>query len=509
MRIPNLDSLTTKQVCLIGSLLSLIASILIILQSDVLSYDSLLYLETARTYLNSGLEAAVAVYPWPFLSVIIATLHQVTGLSLPVSGHLLITLLYAAITCCFILLVSNLGGNTRTQLIAAILILIFPTFNDYRDYIIRDPGYWFCVLLSLHQLLRFARQRSFNAALGWVLSIALAVTFRTEALFIAAFAPLALLLPQGSPMRERLQRTGLIYCLLLVVSTVVLAGLLTITSVSADKFRLFLEVVNLPQFFGQISDKLATTIDQLSATQPNIYTADDMEAIYLSGLMGLLIITMLHALTTPYLALYIWQRRSYWVTLCSSQTTLIAAYLVCITAYLCLFIYKEQFVTDRFFLLFVLIFMLPLSFTIESLLFRQPADPFAWRKILVGALLLYQLLDSSVSTGTSKAYIASAAQWINDNNPAGAQVISDQEHIGYFAGKSLGKSFKFNALEMVESQRLEAGDIVALRIRHRQKDRMARVNKLQHDGILRPLKTFANQQQDQLVIFTFNPKVAN
>ena len=71
-----------------------------------------------------------------------------------------------------------------------------------------------------------------------VLSIALAVTFRTEALFIAAFAPLHYYCRRVADA-GKITATGLIYCLLLVVSTVVLAGLLTITSVSADKFRLF------------------------------------------------------------------------------------------------------------------------------------------------------------------------------------------------------------------------------------------------------------------------------
>lgn len=500
----HFDKFTTRQLCLFGSILSLVLSMASILQNKVLHYDSLLYLETATTYLDSGLDAAIDVYPWPFLSILIATLHQVTGLSLLATGHLLITLLYMAITCTFIILVRDLGGTTRAQLIAAILILIFPTFNDYRAYIIRDPGYWFCILLSLQQLVLLTRQHSNKSAFGWAISVSLATAFRSEGIFIAVFAPLALLLTKNSTIQERFKQTALSYGLLCVICIGLIAGLSITTATSADKYRLYIELINLPQFFGQLIDNLSITIDQLSIAVANRYTADDMRAIYLSGLLGLLAFATIHSLTLPFLGLMIWQHKQYRAIFTHFHQAPIAVYLVTIIFYLCLFTFKQQFVSDRFFLTFAFILLLPLPFILESLLFEPRTERFTWGRILVCLLLIYQLLDSIISTGASKAYIAAATHWLNNDEMVNGQIISNQEHIGYFAGGSLSQSFKHNTLALVEANQLKAVDIVALQVRHKQMDRLARIQKLQQDGTLIPLKTFANKKQDQVLIFKLN-----
>ena len=56
----------------------------------MLSPDSLLYIFTAQTFLDQGMQAALEAYHWPLLSLLIAAIHQLTGFSLVLSGHLLI-----------------------------------------------------------------------------------------------------------------------------------------------------------------------------------------------------------------------------------------------------------------------------------------------------------------------------------------------------------------------------------------------------------------------------------
>lgn len=91
----------TPLIILVSACLSLTISWLYISATYVLSPDSLLYIFTAQTFIDHGLQAAVDIYPWPLLSVLIASIHQLSGLSLVISGYLLIAGLYAGLSCTF------------------------------------------------------------------------------------------------------------------------------------------------------------------------------------------------------------------------------------------------------------------------------------------------------------------------------------------------------------------------------------------------------------------------
>ncbi|KAB2925588.1 MAG: hypothetical protein F9K30_07660, partial [Dechloromonas sp.] len=54
-----------------------------------LNRDGMLYVETARAFMNGGLSAAVSVFGWPFLSVLMGTLAKLTGLPPEWCGNLL------------------------------------------------------------------------------------------------------------------------------------------------------------------------------------------------------------------------------------------------------------------------------------------------------------------------------------------------------------------------------------------------------------------------------------
>jgi len=111
----------TKLIIFFTIALSLTISSLYISATHVLSPDSLLYIFTAQTFIDHGLQAAVEAYRWPLLSLVIAGMHQPTGLSLVLSGHILIASLYAGLSCAFVLLVRDLGGSTRSQLLALLI----------------------------------------------------------------------------------------------------------------------------------------------------------------------------------------------------------------------------------------------------------------------------------------------------------------------------------------------------------------------------------------------------
>ncbi len=177
-------------------------------RNALINPDGVLYIQTAQAFLQGGLDAALAVYKWPFYSILIALIHQITQLSMDNAAILLNTFLCILIVTGFISLVKRLGGNYQVQVCAAIIILLHTGLNDHRAYIIRDFGHWAFMLYAVYFLIVYAQNRQLRYALAFGCSIFIAFLFRTEALFILLFAPLALLLPtQGLSLAQRLVQT--------------------------------------------------------------------------------------------------------------------------------------------------------------------------------------------------------------------------------------------------------------------------------------------------------------
>ena len=129
--------------------LSLLLSAWLIAIDPIITRDAIIYLRTAEAYLQDGFFASQQLFGRPMLSLCIATVHQLTGLSLLWSGLLLSSLVYALLCVGFVAVVRELGGGRKTQVIAAVVILCHPLISDYRSSIMRDPAYWAFMILSL------------------------------------------------------------------------------------------------------------------------------------------------------------------------------------------------------------------------------------------------------------------------------------------------------------------------------------------------------------------------
>src|SRR5690606_7227303 len=105
---------------------SLLLSLLHALLNPMPNVDAFTYVRTAEVFLNEGLFAAFAWYPSATYPLLIAGVHQLTGLNLFVSGQVINALLYALLTWVFITLVmaihrhSPAGGDHRSDRLALI-----------------------------------------------------------------------------------------------------------------------------------------------------------------------------------------------------------------------------------------------------------------------------------------------------------------------------------------------------------------------------------------------------
>lgn len=467
--------------------------------THVLSHDSLLYLRTAQAFLDHGLQAAIELYSWPLLSILIAGVHQVTGLTLALSGHMIIALLYAALVCAFVSLVRDLGGSSKTQLLAMLVIIIFPTLNDYRSYITRDIGYWLLTLLSLQQLLRFALHTHFKHAVGWFIFTLAAIGFRTEAIFFAVLSPLAILFDYQLSTKQRFKMTGILYGLFSCVAIVALIIIFTIPALSG-KLRLFSELLNIGAFFQQLSLQLEQTISNFAALAHHKYFAEDMGIIFISGLIGLVLYTILHALALPYLVLLCWQPRKK-LFKDPRQKTYLIAYALIIISYLMLLSFKKYFITDRFCLTAVLIIMLALPFCIENIWDKDSITQrrFSWQKILIVMLLLYPALDSLITSGNSKKYIADAAEWVSTHKPADTRFVTNYEHIAVIGANCWHSCFKAKSSTIVKQAQQQTG-LIAIRLRHKEQAVFEEINVLLASSDWSLLQSFSNEVDDKVLI---------
>ena len=190
--------------------LSLLLSLWLVAIDPVINRDAILYLRAAEAYLDQGLLASQALHGRPVLSICIAWLHQLTGLPLLYCGLLLNAAFYAVLVLAFVATVATLGGDRRTQLFAAALILSHPIINEYRSSIMRDPAYW--------------EYKNDAPLWGGVMTTAggLVFTGTPEGLFIALALPLVLM--AVSPHPRRLQHGIALLVPVLIVTA--LAGLL-------------------------------------------------------------------------------------------------------------------------------------------------------------------------------------------------------------------------------------------------------------------------------------------
>lgn len=489
----------------LGCILSLVISVIDNSTHHVLSPDSSLYIFTAQTFLDHGLEAAVETYKWPFLSIFIAAIHSITGFSLIFSGHALIAFIYAAITCTFISLTRDLGGSNRTLVLALLVIIIFPTLNDYRSYITRDAGFWLFTLLSLQQLLRFAIRNHLKHALGWLLFTIVAIGFRTEAIFFTALGPIALLSDRQLIFKDRIKKTSFIFCLLGCVAVVAFSVIFSTPELSA-KFRVVMELLHLDTFFQKILLQFNNNLNQFSAIIKNKHFVADSPIIFISGLIMLVPYTILHALTVPYLIFLCWPDRKK-ISSFARQRVYLLTYFVGIVSYLTLFSFKKYFLTDRYVLAATLILMLAVPFYIEAAWKQQQNShrKFSWKKLIIILLLLYPALDSLISSGGSKQYIASATNWVKNNKPVNSHLLTNQKHIAVLGANCLHDCFAKSLPELRQKANSKMFDLIVVRVRHKEKEEAKKITSLTASGDWILVKSFSNEKEDKVLILSRKP----
>lgn len=404
------SSLGPVRTAFLGSLLlSFIA-----LQKGTLNRDGMLYVETARIFIEQGFHAAMANFNWPFLSLLMAWLSLPTGLDLETSGHLLNALFMAG--ACALLVACARRGFLEATWHVCLVVLALPGLNGYRDELLREYGSWFFIMLAIWLALRWSDAPRWPLAIASQLALGMAALFRPEALALS----LALICWQGftAPAGERWRRLANIgslpifgFAALLVLLAV---GEFNLGRLSGDFQRFFLTN------FSKHAEAIAGVLPEYGQPQASLILFFGSLAIVplkFVGKLGGFVVPLLLAFGNL-------TARDVLVRAGPLAWAFLLHFLV-----LCVFVLETQFLAGRYVGL-LLLFSAPVTgYGLWRMCQRFPR----WRTAMWAVVALV-LVANVVSLSPPKQHYKQAGAWLAANAVESPRIYVESARTAFYAG---------------------------------------------------------------------------
>ncbi len=416
-----IDTFSPTQAAFLGSLL---LSLVALLTSPIINRDGLLYVETARIFLQSDLATALSTFDWPFLSVLMALFSRLTGIGLENSGHIL-NAFFMAGTCA---LTVNCAERRMPEAAWAtcLVVLALPGFNHYREELIREYGCWFFTTLSFWLALRWSESPRWKGGLLIQASLCAAVLFRLEAL--AFFAALILWQFCSAPAGERIRRLLMIgsipFSCIFASMCLILAKKLAPTG-RLNIFADFFDLARKRELFD-------IKVQALSAALIP-YARNQAETILFMGSLAIIplkFIRQLELFLIPSLFLF----RGYPLRQTLSRLPLFAWAFMAQVGVLSFFVIDMQFLAGRYVAVLGLLAAPFIGCGLKKLMDWYPK----WNVIIL-LLCFLTMGDNVISWNRGQTHLLDAGKWLAANVPADGRIYIDSNRTAYYAGWKLGK----------------------------------------------------------------------
>ena len=408
---------------------SLLLSAIAIHGSVAPNNDGMLYVEAAVAFQQGGLVAAGAIFDWLALPVLIATLSSLSGLEAQTAAYVLSALMVAG-TCAMVVVCTREHFPQATWSAFAIAIAL-PSLNAYRDYIMREPGAWFFVLLGLWLALYAARRGTLLPLIGAQLAICVAALFRPECLiFLLALPLFELTRPRGNRATMRILVSS-------AALTAGAAGLIALWFAGelAPGSRMAVQLASAHP--AHIVQDLRVGAEALAASVLNKYSADEAGTILFFGLLSILpmkFIGNLGLFCIP--ATYALRIGAPAALL--RQTALFAWAFALYSVVLLVFLFNSFFLTSRYVALLSLLCLPVAAFGLHAMLGRG-----RWvRRMIVGMIALFAI-SHVITTSPPKTRLSDSAQWIRAQALPAERIYFEEPTVAYLAG--MGYSRRPNA----------------------------------------------------------------
>ncbi len=490
-----------KHIYLISALLSLLISLWLFASNDIISRDATVYIEVAQAFHSGGISAAFAVWKWPFYSIVIDIVHQLTGLGFDHSAYLLTIIFETVITVTFVKVYSKIAFDGARLWVAMLFILTFLALNDYKADIIRGYGFWAFTLIAVYQFITYFQTKCKSSAFLWQISIIIAALFRPEAVVFAALAPLYFLFNRDSSLVENIKQ------LLMLHSVFYLVGFLAMGVIASSNQIRDAIFSNLPaqvDYFSpeKIFYNFNVAVENfIQYVLPFDYSARYSYLILASGLLSMLLFKLVNNLTLIYSGIWLTGSYKRWINL--KQESYIIYYFAFI-AFLILgvFITSKLFISSRYTVLLLLLIGLIISQYLDYLIAYLNEQKKVVGLSLLSIFIAFQFLDGVISTGAKKTPIKQSAEWVIGVIKPGDRVACNEMRYAHYtqqkcflADNRFYKSYSSSDIQFLKNNNYT---YLLLWVKHKN-SKMLKL--LEQDDNLVPLKRFENRKKDVGLVY--------
>ena len=478
---------------LFTALISLLLSTFAFYSDDIINRDGILYMDMAAAFLQGGLTETARLYDWPFFSIIVAYLHKLTGLPLEISAGVLNSLFFVLLTDTLILICNKILPNSRQLVIAAVFILCFQVINDYRDFIIRDIGYWALCSLTLYRFILFLEAPSIKNATIWQLVAVISILFRIEGIVILLGLPLYLFATQHPKLAIK-HSLQLSYLLIIAafITSIVIASQSGLTN-GFGKLSTVSSYINPNNFVAPLNSKTLVLANQVL----NKYSKEYGGLILISGLLIMLLYKLIKALSFGYIFLYVaswWQSRNNQAFPYQWLLTYFTAINLLI---LIVFLFKQYFMVTRYSVITLIGLLLLLLPKICHFLEHAWLSKNRIYISITGLILLICLVDSFTQSN-SKFFIKNTALWASQNLPANSTVLTDDEFIHYYFNTLTPMAVLSKKKNLKHYQKYDYLTVVVKRRNTTLKNSLKNMN-------IEPFYCQENKRGDQACVYKISP----
>jgi len=409
------------------ALASLFLSVFAYYSNDIINNDGILYMDMAAAYLQGGLAETVKLFNWPFFSIVVAYIHQLTSFPLEISAYILNALLFILLLDTLILISKKFQLDSQQIAIAAILFICFQSFNEYRDFIIRDFGYWAFSALTLYRFILFLEKPTILNASLWQTVAVTAFLFRVEGIAILLGLPFYLFINYSLKTAIK-QYLKLNYLFILGFFTAA-AFAIEMSGVTAafSKITTITNYISPDIFLESLREKAAIIETQVL----NQYSAKYSAFILSSGLIFMLLYKVIKAISFGYIGLFLyscWKKNKIQT---ASYRGLIIYFLALNVIVLFAFLFHEYFMSRRYTMVTLISLLLLMLPRLTDVIAQAWSSRKKGMLSIIGLVLLVGLVDG-VTQSRSKSYIKETAIWASQNLPENSTAITDDKIIQYY-----------------------------------------------------------------------------
>lgn len=453
----------------LGMVLANIAlSIWCITLDPVINNDGITYLAIAQMMLDGQWTDAFDYFSWPYYSVFIAGVAKVFFMDVETAAHVLNTFFVTSLTLAFICIVAELSDNNRRViLIAALVILFFPSITKYRSFIIRDFGYLSCYLWSLYFIFRFCSTLNKSHLAGWLLFAALSCLFRFEGIAFLLIAPYFLLLFTARDMAHRGKILTLMSFIIVALSVSLLIWYVN------DKYAAMIET-------AQASGKnIHTVFDLFLANTQSHLGGEDLTLFNYIGMFTANIGNVAYELVRRMAVFYfLFAIYAYWKNAGLKRELIKRIWIVYVVInflVLACFSVYNNFLVSRYTMATALTLLLLAPFVIDQLLRAFRETNLTKRILSVIALSMLSIASAEgLDVRTKKKHIKEAGLWIKNELPEGTVCFSNERLLMYYAEPDLKTNLKHRYDNdqlriLMDSRKIRDYEYVAISVNPRNK----------------------------------------